>query len=90
MDVNALQGATVELVVGQVLDIDTGDLPVDSYTAKVDDPSIAEFDQGRIESTSEFNPGLTALAEGSTKVVLTNAQGGIQPLSFTVEVSAKK
>ena len=78
-----------ELVVGQVLNINTGDLAVDSYTGKVSDPAVAEFVQGREESSATFNPGVTALAEGSTEVEMTNAQGGIQPLVFTVEVSER-
>lgn len=89
MKANDLQGATVELVEGQVLDIDTGDLAVDSYTAKIDDPAVAEFVQGKDDGSATFNPGLEALAEGSTEVVLTNAQGGIQPLTFTVDVTAR-
>ena len=39
MDVNDLQGKTVDLVVGQVLDIDTGSLAVDSYSGEVEDDS---------------------------------------------------
>lgn len=89
MDANDLQGETVQLVVGQVLDIDTGDLAVDSYSGEVADTSVAEFVPGRKDGGSTFNPGVTALAAGSTEVVLTNADGGIQPLTFTVEVSAK-
>lgn len=89
MDANDLQGATVELVVGQVLNIKTGDLAVDSYTGEVSDPAVAEFVQGREDGSASFNPGVKALAEGSTEVEMTNAQGGIQPLQFTVEVSAR-
>lgn len=87
MDVNDLQGATVDLKVGQVLNINTGDLAVDSYTAEVSDPSIAEFTQGREDGSATFNPGFTAKAEGSTEVTMTNEQGGIQPLEFTIKVS---
>lgn len=89
MDANDLQGATVDLVVGQVLNINTGDLAVDSYTGEVEDGSVAEFVAGREEGGTTYNPGVTALAEGSTTVVMTNSNGGIQPLEFTVEVSAK-
>ncbi|SDH30589.1 hypothetical protein [Microbacterium pygmaeum] len=89
MDANDLQGATVDLVVGQVLNINTGDLAVDSYTGEVEDGSVAEFVAGREEGGTTYNPGVTALAEGSTTVVMTNSDGGIQPLEFTVEVSAK-
>lgn len=86
MDANDLQGATVDLVVGQVLNINTGDLAVDSYSGEVEDPSVAEFVAGYEEGGATFNPGVKALAEGSTTVVLSNSTGGIQDLTFTVEV----
>lgn len=89
MTAGALQGATVELVVGQALNIDTGDLAVDSYTGEVADPAVAEFVPGRHDGSATFNPGVMALAEGTTEVTMTNEQGGIQPLSFTVEVAAR-
>lgn len=86
---NDLQGDTVELVVGQVLNINTGDLAVDSYTAEIADSAILEFVQGREDGSATFNPGFTALAVGETDVTMTNDQGGIQPLEFTVKVSEK-
>ena len=86
MDANDLQGATVDLVVGQVLNIDTGDLAVDSYSGEVDDPTVAEFVKGYEEGGATFNPGVKALAEGSTTVVMSNSNGGIQNLTFTVDV----
>jgi predicted outer membrane protein len=89
MDAGDLQGAKVELKVGQVLNINTGDLAVDSYTATISDEKVAEFVQGREDGSATFNPGITALAEGSTEVEMRNAQGGIQPLEFTVEVTQR-
>ena len=89
MSVNELQGAEVELVVGQVLNIVTDSLAVDSYTGQVVDARVAEFIAGRVDGSAEFNPGVTALAVGTTKVTMTNDQGGIQPLEFTVKVVAK-
>lgn len=86
MEANELQGATVELLVDQVLNINTGSLAVDSYTGKVEDPSVAEFTAGRVDGQTTFNPGVTGLKMGTTKVTMTNAQGGIQPLEFTVVV----
>ncbi len=86
-DVGDLQGETVELAVGQVLNIDTGDLAVDSYSGVVSDPSVARFTAGREEGGTTYNPGVEGLAEGTTKVVLSNEDGGIQDVSFTVEVS---
>lgn len=90
MTVNELQGESVDLVVGQVLNITTESLAVDSYAGEVADPKVAEFVPGHIDDSAEFNPGVTALAEGSSEVTMTNEQGGIQPLTFTVVVSAAK
>ena len=87
MDAGDLQGTTVDLVVGQVLNIDTGDLLVDSYSGEVADTSVAEFTAGRVEDSATFNPGVTALAAGSTQVVMSNVDGGIEDLTFTVVVS---
>ncbi|MGK0742217.1 hypothetical protein ACSHWG_10095 [Leucobacter sp. Z1108] len=89
MEANDLQGAEVELLVGQALNINTGDLAVDSYTGEVADPSVAEFSPGRNDGSAEFNPGVIALATGTTEVTMTNEQGGIQPLEFTVVVTEK-
>lgn len=90
MEAGDLQGETVELVVGQVLNIKTGDLAVDSYSGDVADPAVAEFVPGRTDDSAVFNPGVTALSVGTTEVVLSNSDGGIQDVTFTVEVSEKK
>jgi len=87
MSANDLQGETVDLKVGQVLNINTGDLAVDSYEAEVSEPSVAEFVQGREDGDAIYNPGFTAKAEGTADVTMTNEQGGIQPLEFTIVVS---
>lgn len=86
MDVNDLQGATVELVVDQVLNINTGDLAVDSYSGEVADTSIAEFVAGYEQDGTTYNPGIRALSDGATTVVLSNSDGGIEDVTFTVEV----
>jgi len=86
MDANDLQGATVDLAVGQVLNINTGDLAVDSYSGEVADTAVAEFVEGYEEDGTTFNPGVKALSEGSTTVVMSNSDGGIQDLTFTVDV----
>lgn len=87
VNVNDLQGATVRVTLKQIVNINTGDLAVDSYTATIADESIVEFVQGRDDGSATFNPGLTPLAVGTTQVTLENEQGGIQPLEFTVEVT---
>ncbi|MGA1827205.1 hypothetical protein [Microbacterium sp.] len=86
MDAGDLQGETVELVVGQVLNINTGDLAVDSYSGEVADTAVAEFVKGYEEGGATFNPGVKALADGSTEVVLSNSDGGIEDVTFTVQV----
>ena len=87
MNVDALQGTTVDISVGQALDIDTGDLAVDSYTAKMGDTSVAEFVEGKDSGGATFNPGVRALAVGTTKVTLANDDGAIEDVVFTVDVT---
>lgn len=85
-----LQGSSVELIVGQALDITTGDLAEDSYSAEIADSSIVTFEKGGVRDGATFNPGLMAEKVGETEVTLTNEQGGIQPVEFTVTVVEKK
>jgi hypothetical protein len=87
VSVGDLQGATVEVALNQVININTGDLAVDSYTAEIADGSVVEFVQGKEEGGATFNPGLKPLKVGETTVTMTNEQGGIQPLEFTVKVT---
>lgn len=90
MDAGDLQGETVELIVDQVLNINTGDLAVESYSGEVADPAVAEFVAGYTDGSATFNPGVRALSVGTTEVVLSNSDGGIQDVTFTVEVTEKK
>lgn len=85
-DVGELQGETIDLRVGQVLSIDTGDLAVDSYSGEVADTAIAEFTAGRDDGSAVFNPGITGRSPGTTKVVLSNEDGGIEDVTFEVHV----
>lgn len=86
---NSLQGADVDLVVGQMLNVTTGDLAVDSYRGTVADTDVAVFTAGRTDGSAVFNPGIQAIAPGTTEVTLTNSNGGIQPLTFTVTVTSQ-
>jgi len=83
-----LQGSTVELPLNTVLNITTGSLAVDSYSATIADPSIASFVQGHTDGSATFNPGITPLKIGETTVTLKNSQGGIQDVKFTLDVVA--
>lgn len=86
-DAGDLQGATVDLKVGQVLNINTGDLDVDSYSGEVDDTEVAEFIAGHDDGSAQFNPGVAGRSPGTTTVVLSNKDGGIEDITFTVVVS---
>ncbi|CAN5169438.1 hypothetical protein BH11ACT4_BH11ACT4_09320 [soil metagenome] len=88
VNVGDLQSQTVEVPVNSVLNINTGDLAVDSYTATIADTSIASFVQGRTDGSATFNPGLKPLKVGETKVTLANKDGGIQNVVFVMKVIA--
>ncbi len=86
---DSLQGATVEINSKQPLDIDTGSLAVDSYSlVSIDPEGVVKFTPGTVGTggSASFNPGVSAIKEGTATVVLKNSQGGIQNLSFTVTV----
>lgn len=87
VDVAKLQGTTVKVPLDSALNINTGDLSVTSYSGKVAKPSIATFVAGRKSQGAEFNPGLKPLAVGETQVTLTNSDGGIQNVTFTLDVT---
>ena len=89
MAANDLQSAQVDLVVGQVLNITTGDLDADSYAGVVSDSSIAAFEPGGEKGGATTNPGVHAKSEGRADVTLTNADAGIQPINFEVTVSVR-
>ena len=82
-----MQGAVVAVPLNSMLVINTGDLAVDSYTATIDDESIASFVQGKDDAGASFNPGFTPKKVGETEITMTNEQGGIQPLRFTLKVT---
>ena len=80
-------GTTVKVALNQVVDLDTGSLSVTSYSGKVADTSIATFTKGRTDNGAEFNPGLTPHKVGTTEVTLSNSNGGIQDVEFTLTVT---
>jgi len=86
-NVNELQGATVEVPIDTVLVINTESLATDSYEAEIADSSIVTFVQGSDKDGLVTNPGFEPKKEGETTVTMTNEQGGIQPLEFTIVVT---
>lgn len=79
-----LDGGTLEVKVGQAINIDTNDHPVDSVQGAADDERIAEFVPGRVEATAEFNPGFATKTLGETTATLTSDWG--DPVTFTIKV----
>lgn len=87
MSVEELPGATVELAMGRVLNINTGDVPVTGYSGEVADRRVAKFEKGRDDGSAQFNPGVTSVSPGTTEVTMTNEDAGIAPIRFTVVVT---
>src|SRR3982751_213264 len=82
-----IDGTTVTVALNQVVDLDTGSLSVTSYSGTVADTSIATFTPGHKDGDAEFNPGLTPHKVGTTEVTLSNSNGGIHKVEFTLDVT---
>lgn len=82
-----IDGTTVRVALNQVVNLDPGSLAVDSYSGTVADPSIATFTKGAKTGEAKFNPGLTPHKVGTTEVTLSNKDGGIQDVEFTLTVT---
>lgn len=84
-----VDGTTVQVPVGGTVDLTGDDKDFTHWTADIADPTIARFVPGKDDGSAQFNPGLDALAEGTTKVTMDNSASGAH-VAFTVEVTAKK
>ena len=82
-----LDGTTVTVALNQVVNLTTGSLATDSYSGKVADPSIATFTTGGNKGEADFNPELVPHKVGTTEVTLSNKDGGIQDVDFTLTVT---
>ncbi|GGR38160.1 hypothetical protein GCM10010196_35110 [Agromyces mediolanus] len=85
VDLGAVDGTEVEVPVGGTVDLVGDDEHFLAWTAELSDPEVAEFVPGKDDGSAQFNPGLTALAEGDTEVTLTNDESG-EKLEFTLVV----
>jgi hypothetical protein len=84
---NSLQGETVKVPLESELNITTGSLSVTSYSGTVSDRSIAKFVPGRKTTTLELDPSVRPLKVGHTTITLKNTDGGIQNVTFTLDVT---
>ncbi|GAB2826960.1 hypothetical protein GCM10027022_17450 [Alpinimonas psychrophila] len=86
VDVATLEGTDVTVNQGQMIDITTGNLDPATFTAKIADTKIATFTAGGKNGSATFNPGITGVASGMTKVALTDSATG-KVYNFTVTVN---
>ena len=84
-----LPGRTVELRVGQVLNILVGNDPVDGFTGDISDPAVATFVSGHDDGSAQFNPGVTAVGPGTARVTVTTRSTGRAAAVFTVVVERR-
>lgn len=85
VEIADIDGETIEVVDGNVIDLTGDDETYADWDADIEDPTIVEFTPGGDDGSAQFNPGLTALAVGSTAVTLENSETG-ETVAFTVEV----
>ncbi|MFY9712111.1 MAG: hypothetical protein WAK00_01440 [Microbacterium sp.] len=88
-DLTEIDGTTVTVEEGNVIDLVGDEENYLDWTAEIDDESIVSFTPGKDDGSAQFNPGLTAKAVGETEVVLSNDTSGDE-VAFTVEVTGKK
>ncbi|MFD6700617.1 MULTISPECIES: hypothetical protein [unclassified Microbacterium] len=88
-DLGSIDGTTVQVPLGNTIDLTGDDKDFTHWTADIADAKIVSFVPGKDDGSAQFNPGLDALAEGTTKVTMDNSASG-KHLAFTVEVTAKK
>lgn len=86
VDVATIDGKDVTVNAGQMIDITTGDLDPAGFTATIADEKVATFTAGGVDGSATFNPGITGVASGMTKVALTDSATGTV-YNFTVTVN---
>jgi len=87
VEVNDLQGATVEVPLNSTLIIITDLSEVDSYTAAITDPTIVEFVRGAEAGDVSYRPCLKPKQVGKTEVALSNEDADAHDVEFTLEVT---
>jgi hypothetical protein len=86
VDINEIDGTTVQVAEGNVIDLTGDDETFTDWDAKVSDPAIAEFTPGGDNGDFTTNPGIEGLSVGETDVTLDNSSSG-DSVTFTVEVT---
>lgn len=79
-----INGQTIELVIGQVINIDYGGINSGEVTVEVADPAVVEYTDAKFEDGVQFSAGLTALSGGESKVTFTFT--GETPKELNIQV----
>ena len=82
-----IDGQTLELVVGQVVNINYGGINDGEITVSISDPKVVEYSAAAYENDTQFSAGLKALSAGESTVTFTFA--GEDPKELTVQVLLK-
>lgn len=86
VDVDSLQGTTVEVRDGGAVVVTGDDETFTAWTATIADPTVVSFVPGRDDGSATFDPGFEAVAVGSTDVTMTNADSGAN-IEFRIDVT---
>lgn len=82
VDLASANGTTVSAKVGATIVLNAQD-PT-KWTATIANPNVVTFVAGSDDGSAQFNPGLTAVAAGTTEVALTN---GAETVTITVVIA---
>ncbi len=85
-DLNSVDGKTVDMKVGDTIDLTGDSTTYKDWKGEISDPKVAEFIPGKDEGGASFNPGVKALAAGEAEVKLTNSTSN-KTVTFTVKVT---
>lgn len=86
VDLSEIDGTTVDVPKGNVIDLVGDDDTYLDWTADIEDADIVTFIPGKDDGSAQFNPGLDAKKVGDTEVTLENSTSG-DTVTFTVTVT---
>lgn len=66
-----IKGQTIQLKVGQALNIDYGGINAGEVTVDVSDPAVVEYTDAKFEDGVQYSAGLMALSGGESTVTFT-------------------
>ena len=82
-----IDGQTLDLVVGQVVNINYGGINDGEVEVAISDPKVVEYSAAAYENDTQFSAGLLALSGGESTVTFTFA--GEDPRELNIQVLLK-